>query len=126
MSPGAKNMKTVPDALCTAENESESTNHENGTRRPWYRRNCVRERNTAENEYEQAKHENETRRSQYRRKYVQERKTLKWEGTPSVLPKTSTGAQTIKTGPDCLGTAENVSECTKYENGTRHPPYRRK
>jgi hypothetical protein len=31
MSPGAQNMKTDPDALGTAENESGSTKHENGT-----------------------------------------------------------------------------------------------
>jgi hypothetical protein len=30
-------MKTEPDALVTAENESESTKHENGTLRPLYR-----------------------------------------------------------------------------------------
>jgi hypothetical protein len=27
-----------PDGLGTAENESKSAKHENGTRRPWYRR----------------------------------------------------------------------------------------
>jgi hypothetical protein len=31
MSPGAQNMKTGPDALGTAENESGSVKHENGT-----------------------------------------------------------------------------------------------
>jgi hypothetical protein len=34
MSPGMQNMKTVPDALGTAENESERAKHENRTRRP--------------------------------------------------------------------------------------------
>jgi hypothetical protein len=42
MSPGAQNMKIVHDALGTAENESGSAKHENGTRRPWYRRKRVR------------------------------------------------------------------------------------
>jgi GAG-pre-integrase domain len=32
MSSGAQNMKTGPDALCIAENESDSAKHENGTR----------------------------------------------------------------------------------------------
>jgi hypothetical protein len=37
MSPGAQNMKTGPDVLDTAENESGSAKLENGTRRPRYR-----------------------------------------------------------------------------------------
>jgi hypothetical protein len=37
----AQNMKTGPDALCTVENESGSAKHENGTRRPRYRRKHV-------------------------------------------------------------------------------------
>jgi hypothetical protein len=49
-------MKTGPDALGTAQNESESLKHENETRRP----------RTAENESESVKHENGTRRSRYR------------------------------------------------------------
>jgi hypothetical protein len=32
----------------------------------------------------------------------------------------------MKTGPDALGTDENVSDSAKQENGTRCPPYRRK
>jgi hypothetical protein len=39
-------MKMRPDALGTAENESLSTKHEIGTRRPRYRRKLVRERKT--------------------------------------------------------------------------------
>jgi hypothetical protein len=39
-------MKTAPDALETAENESGSAKHENGTRRPLYRRKQVRQRKT--------------------------------------------------------------------------------
>jgi hypothetical protein len=49
-------MKTGPDALGTAENESGSAKYENGTRR------------TAENELGSAKHEKVTRRPRYRRK----------------------------------------------------------
>jgi hypothetical protein len=37
-------MKTGPHALGTAENESKSAKHENGTRRPGYRRKRVQER----------------------------------------------------------------------------------
>jgi hypothetical protein len=44
MSPGAQNIKTGPDALATAENESGRAKHENGTRRPPYRRKRVRAR----------------------------------------------------------------------------------
>jgi hypothetical protein len=46
MSPGAQNMKTGHDALCTAKNESGSAKQENTTRRPRYLRNLVRERKT--------------------------------------------------------------------------------
>jgi hypothetical protein len=45
-SPGAQIIKTGPDALGTAENESGSAKHENGTLRPRYRRKRVRERKT--------------------------------------------------------------------------------
>jgi hypothetical protein len=45
-SPGAQNMKTGPDALGTAENESGSAKHENDTRRPRYRGKLLRERKT--------------------------------------------------------------------------------
>jgi hypothetical protein len=37
MSPGAQNMKTEPDDLVTAENESKWANHEYGFGRPLYR-----------------------------------------------------------------------------------------
>jgi hypothetical protein len=43
---GTQNMNTEPDAVNTAENEFMRTKHENGTRRPQYRRNRVRERKT--------------------------------------------------------------------------------
>jgi hypothetical protein len=46
MSQGAQNMKKGPNALATVENESGSAKHENGTRRPRYRRKQVRERKT--------------------------------------------------------------------------------
>jgi hypothetical protein len=38
----------------------------------------------------------------------------------------SPGAQNMKTGPDALCIAENVSGSAKYENGTRRPQYRQK
>jgi hypothetical protein len=38
MSPSAQNMKTGPDALGSAENNSGRAKHENGYRRPRYRR----------------------------------------------------------------------------------------
>jgi hypothetical protein len=82
-------MKLGIDALGTTKNESGSAKHENGNRRPWYRR-----------------------------KRVRERKTLKRDPTPSVPPKTSQGAQNMKTEPDALGTAENESGRAKHENGT--------
>jgi hypothetical protein len=87
MSPGAQNMG--PDTLCTAENESESVKHENGTRRSRYYLKRVRERSPsaqdmktgpdalgiAENESGSAKHEKGTLRPRYRRKRVWDRKT---------------------------------------------------
>jgi hypothetical protein len=90
-------MKTGPDALVTAENESRSAKHENGTQR-----------------------------HQYRRKGVRVRKTLKREPTPSVPSKMSPGEQNMTTGLDALGTAENNFGSAKHENGSRHPLYRRK
>jgi hypothetical protein len=51
---------------------------------------------------------------------------IKTGPTPSVLPKMSSGAQNMETEPDDLGTAKNESERAKYQNGTRHPRYRRK
>jgi hypothetical protein len=78
-------METGPDALGTAENESGSAKLENGTLRP---------RN--------------------RRKRVRERKTLKRDPTPSEPPKTSPGAQNMKTEHDALGTAENDSGRAKH------------
>jgi hypothetical protein len=89
MSAGAQKKKTGPDALDIAENESESVKHENGTRRPRYRRILVRAR-----------------------------KTWKRNPTPSIPPKTSPGVQEMKTGPDALDTAENESGSAKHENET--------
>jgi hypothetical protein len=80
MSQGAQDMKTGPDALGTAENESGSAKHENGTRLP-----------------------------RHRRKRVRANKTRKRDPTPSVTPKMILGAQNKKTGPDSLGTADNES-----------------
>jgi hypothetical protein len=71
-------MKTGPDALGTAENESWRAKHENRNLRPRYRRNLVRER-----------------------------KAWKRDPTPSVEPKMNPGAQDMKMGPDAVGTAEN-------------------
>jgi hypothetical protein len=39
------------------------------------------------------------------------------------LPKMSQGAQNMKTGPDALGTAVNMSESGKHENGMRRTRY---
>jgi hypothetical protein len=89
MSQGAQNMEPGPDALYTAENESRSTKHENGTRR-----------------------------SRYRRKRVRERRTLKRDQTPSVPQFMSLRAQNMKIGPDALGTAENESGSAKHEKRT--------
>jgi hypothetical protein len=94
MSLGAHNMKTEPDALGTAENDHGCAKHENGTRRP-----------------------------RYHLKRVWERKTRKSDPTPPVPPKTSPGAQNMKTRLDALGTAENDYGCAKHENRTRHPRY---
>jgi hypothetical protein len=90
-------MKTGPDALRTTENVSGSVKHENGTRRPGYRR-----------------------------KRVRERKTCKLYTTPSVPSKMSSGVQNMKTGVDALGTAENEYGDAEHENGTRRPQNRRK
>jgi hypothetical protein len=64
-------MKTLPDALGTVENVSGNAKHENGSGR-----------------------------RRYHRKQVRERKTLKRDPTLSIQPKTSPGAQNIKTGAD--------------------------
>jgi hypothetical protein len=53
-----------------------------------------------------------------------EPKTWKRESTPSLPPKTSSGAQIVKTGPDALGTAENDSEVQNMKTG--RPWYSRK
>jgi hypothetical protein len=89
MSPVAQNMKTGPDALGTAKNDSRHTKLENNTGRP-----------------------------RYRRKRVWARKTLNWDPTPSVPPNTSSGAQNVKTGPDAVDTVENESGNAKHENWT--------
>jgi hypothetical protein len=68
MSAGAQNVKTGPETNYTADNESGSAKHKKGTLRPLYRR-----------------------------KRVWELKTWKRDTTPLVLPKTSPGAQNIKT-----------------------------
>jgi hypothetical protein len=94
---GAQNMKTGPDALYSAENESGSAKHENGT-------GCLR----------------------YHQIRAREGKIRKWDPTPSVPPKMSPGAQNRKTGPDAPGTAENEYGSAKQENQIGRPWYRRK
>jgi hypothetical protein len=49
-----------------------------------------------------------------------------WDPTPSVPSKMISGVQIKKTGPDALGTAENMSDSGKHENKTRRPWYGRK
>jgi hypothetical protein len=88
-------MKTGPDAIGTAENESGRVKHENGTRRPRYLRKQVRTRNT-----------------------------LKRDPTPSEPPKMSMGEQNMITGPNALGTAENENGRAKHEVGTRRTRHR--
>jgi hypothetical protein len=90
-------MKKGPDALDTAKNESGRVKQENGTRRP-----------------------------RYREKRVQERKTRKQDPMRSLPPKSSAGAQDMKTRHDALSNVENQSERAKHENRTRRPPYSRK
>jgi hypothetical protein len=148
-------MKTRTDAHGTAENESGSAKHENVTRHLRYRRKRIRARKKrkrdptpsvppkknpraqymktgpeahgiAENESGRTKHENWTRCPRYHRKRIRACKTLKWDPTPLVPPKMSSGAQNTKTGPDALGNAENESGSAKHENVTRHLRFRRK
>jgi hypothetical protein len=90
-------MKTGPDALGTAENESGAQGMKTGP-------DAI---GTAENDFG-------------------ERKKRKRDTTHPVPPKTSPGAQNVKSEPDALGTAENESGSAKRENGTRRPRYRRK
>jgi hypothetical protein len=69
--------------------------------------NGTRALNTAENESGSENHENGSRRSRYREKRLRELKTSNQELTPSLPPKMSPEAQNIKTGPDALDIAEN-------------------
>jgi hypothetical protein len=72
---------------------------------------------TAEKVFGSARHENGTRRPRYRRIRVWACKTLKRDLTPPLPPKTSSGAQNMKKGPDAPGTAENEFGSAKHENG---------
>jgi hypothetical protein len=114
MGPGSKYMKTRSDALGIAEHESGSAKLENGNPTPSVQPSIP------------LKLEKVTRRPRYRRKCVRQLKIRKRDATPSVRPKTGPGAQNMKMGPDALGTAENGSRRSKYENGTRRRRYRRK
>jgi hypothetical protein len=96
-SPGAQNMKTGPDALGTAEKEFGAENIKKGP-------DAL---DTVENESGSAKHQNGTRRPRYRRKRIWERKTCKRDPMPSVPSKTSPAAQIMKMGHDALCTVEN-------------------
>jgi hypothetical protein len=96
-SSGAQYVKTGPYALGTAKNESGSAKHENGTRRPRYRRKRVEERKTR-------------KRVPVPPETIPGHKTRKQENpTPPVPSKTSRRAQNIKTESDALGIAENDS-----------------
>jgi hypothetical protein len=81
---------------------------------------------TAKNEYGRAKHLNGTQHPQNSRQRVWVRKTRKRDPSPPVPLKMSPGAQNVKTGPDALGTAENMFGSEKHENEKVHPRYRRK
>jgi hypothetical protein len=138
-------MKMGPDALGTTENESGSAKHENGNRRPRYRRNRVQARktgkgepthsalqkmspgaqnmktgtdalSTVENKFGRAKHKSGTRRTRQRRQRVWERKIRKRDPTPSIPSKMSPRAQNMKKGHDALRTAENESGRAKHDN----------
>jgi hypothetical protein len=84
MSPGAQNIKTGPDVLGIAENESGRENMKTGPHASVPQKTRTGAQNmktgteshdTAENESELANYENETRRPRYRRKRVCARKT---------------------------------------------------
>jgi hypothetical protein len=104
-------MKTGPEALGTAETEYEDVNMKTGP-------DALE---IAENESGRTKYEHWTKRPPHRRKRDRERKTFKWDRTPSVPPKMSSGAQNMKTGLDALDTAENESGSAKHQNGTQYP-----
>jgi hypothetical protein len=127
MSLGTQNMKTGPDALGTIENDSGSAKHENGTRRPRYRRKRFLARKTWKRDQTPsvpskmspgAQKLKKGGRPWYCRKWVQAHKTWKRDPTPSVPSKMTPGAQNMKTWSDALGTAENESGWAKHENGT--------
>jgi hypothetical protein len=147
-------MKTGPYTLGTAANESGSIKHENGTRRPRYRRKRVKRcktlkrdpkppelpntslsaqnkktrpnaLDTAENEFGRAKIEKTGPPVTAENESVSPKRKNETRH-PWLLSKTSPGAQNIKTGPDALGTAENEFGSAKHDNGTRRPLYRRK
>jgi hypothetical protein len=81
---------------------------------------------TAENDFGSAKHENGTRRPWYRRKRVWGRKIGKRDPTPSESPKMSPGAQNKNSGSDALGSAKYESGSAKHENETQRPSNGRK
>jgi hypothetical protein len=109
-------MKTGPDALGTAENESERAKYENETRRPRYCRKRVRERNTQKRDLTPS----------VPLKTSPGAHNMKTGSTPSVPPYMSPDAQKMKKESYALGTAENESGRAKHEKGTRRRRYRRK
>jgi hypothetical protein len=74
---------------------------------------------TAQNEYDTAQLENWTRRPRYHPKRFWERKTLQPDPAPSVPPKTSPVAQNMKMGLDALDIAPDESGSAKNKNGTQ-------
>jgi hypothetical protein len=128
-------MKTVPDALYTAKSSSKAQNTKKGPDALGTAEKSPGAQNmktgsdaldTIENECGRAKHEIRTRRPRYNRKRVRERKPFKRDTEPSVPPKTSPGAQNMKTEHDAHCTAQNEFGSAKHENGSRRPRYRRK
>jgi hypothetical protein len=107
MSHDAQNKKTGPEALVPPKTSMGAQNMNMGPD----------DLGTVENESGRAKHENGSRRPRYRKKGVRARKTRKWVPTPSKLSKMSPGGQNKKTRPDALGTAENDSGVRNMKTG---------
>jgi hypothetical protein len=101
-------MKTGPDALGIAENESGSAKQANGSQRRRYSLKRVLARKTRKSDLTPSVSPKMSPGAQ----------NMKTDLTPSVPPKMSPGAQNMKTGPDALRTAENVFGRAKHENGS--------
>jgi hypothetical protein len=105
--PGAQNVKKGLNALRTAENESGSMKHENGTRRT---RHC-RKRDPTPSVLP---------------KRSSGAQNLKIGPEALETVENKSGGQNMKTGTEALGTAETDSGSVKHENGTRRPQNRPK